>query len=185
VSCTCFDPYCIIFKEKRLMIKEVIVRPNDFCIHQLFLLEDDLLRIEMCRLWIWISGRKKRLSVALVVYSFCYCTVWNESVWDCHFFQAKRTPQQNNNNNNNNKRHLRTSALYNLELFQNLIYTTDGLRRKGNIVYYESSWNLASYLQQLSSVGALCRHADYPDVSLLGLSVFLVAPRKFRDSTSG
>jgi len=57
------------------MIKEVIVRPNkDFCIHQLFLLEDDQLRIEMYRLWIWISGNKKMLSVALVVYSF-YCTV--------------------------------------------------------------------------------------------------------------
>jgi len=53
------------------MIKEVIVRPNnDFCIHQIFLLEDDRLRIELCRLWIWISGNKKILSVAVVVYSF-------------------------------------------------------------------------------------------------------------------
>ena len=75
ISFTCFDPYCIIFKEKQMMVKGVIARPNnDFCIHQLFLLEDVRLRIEMCRLWIWISGNKKVLTVALVVYSF-YCTV--------------------------------------------------------------------------------------------------------------
>ena len=25
ISCTCFDPYCIILKEKQLMIKDAIV----------------------------------------------------------------------------------------------------------------------------------------------------------------
>jgi fatty acid desaturase len=89
MACTCFDPYCIFFEEKQLMIKEVIFKPNnDFCIHQLFLLEDDRLKIETCRLSIWISGNKRMLSVALV-YSF-YCTVWNESVWGYVRFLFRR-----------------------------------------------------------------------------------------------
>jgi hypothetical protein len=43
------------------MNTEVVVRPNnDFCIHQVFLLEDDRLRMEMCRIRIWSSDNKKR-----------------------------------------------------------------------------------------------------------------------------
>jgi hypothetical protein len=135
MSCTCFDPYCIVFQEKQLMIKEVTARLNDFCIHHLFLLEDDRLRIETRRLWIWISGNKKKLSVALAVYSLCYCTVWNESVPGYVTFLFRRKGLRNKIIMK--KRNLETSALYSPSLFWNLIYTTDGLRRIGNIVYYD------------------------------------------------